>query len=40
VGGAAGEPVGVGARQTVEDTLRKEPEKVAHQVRNWLSEDL
>ena len=38
--GGAAEPVGVGARQTVEDTLRKDPEKVAHQVRNWLSEDM
>jgi flagellar M-ring protein FliF len=37
---AAGEPVGVGARETVEDALRKDPEKVAGQVRNWLSEDI
>jgi flagellar M-ring protein FliF len=27
-------------RQTVEDTLRREPERVATQVRSWLSEDL
>jgi flagellar M-ring protein FliF len=41
-GGAAGggEPVGVGARETVESTLRKDPEKVATQVRTWLSEDM
>ncbi len=39
-GGAGREPVGVGSRQTVEDTLRREPEKVATQVRNWLSEDI
>jgi len=40
--GGAGdrELAGVGARQTVEDTLRREPEKVAHQVRTWLSEDM
>ena len=40
--GGAGdrELAGVGARQTVEDTLRREPEKVAHQVRTWLSDDM
>ncbi len=38
-GGAVPELAGVGARQTVEDALRKEPEKVAHQVRNWMAED-
>jgi flagellar M-ring protein FliF len=36
----APEPVGAGARQTVEDALRREPEKVAGQVRNWMSEDI
>ncbi|HEX2086220.1 MAG TPA: flagellar basal-body MS-ring/collar protein FliF [Solirubrobacteraceae bacterium] len=35
-----GEPVGVSARQTVEDALRKEPERVAGQVRTWLAEDM
>ena len=34
------EPVRVGSRETVEDALRREPEKVAHQVRSWLSEDV
>jgi flagellar M-ring protein FliF len=38
--GALGDPVGVGSRETVEDTLRKDPEKVATQVRTWLSEDM
>ena len=38
--GGVPEPVGVGARETVEETLRKDPEKVAHQVRTWLSEDM
>ena len=38
--GGVGEPVGVGARETVEETLRKDPEKVADQVRTWLSEDM
>ena len=37
---AAAEPVGVGSRETVEDAVRKEPERVAAQVRNWLSEDM
>jgi flagellar M-ring protein FliF len=37
--GAVPELAGVGARQTVEDALRKEPEKVAHQVRSWMAED-
>ena len=40
-GGDGGrEPVGVGARQTIEETLRREPDKVATQVRTWLSEDM
>jgi flagellar M-ring protein FliF len=38
--GGAPEPVGVGSRETVEDALRREPEKVASQVRNWMSEDV
>ena len=38
--GGLGEPVGVGSRETVEETLRKDPGKVAHQVRTWLSEDM
>jgi flagellar M-ring protein FliF len=38
--GPDGTPVGVGARETVEEALRKEPEKVAGQVRTWLSEDM
>ena len=40
VSAGALEPVGVGSRETVEDTIRKEPERVAHQVRTWLSEDM
>jgi flagellar M-ring protein FliF len=40
-GGSAGrEPAAIGSRQTVEDALRREPERVAHQVRTWLSEDV
>jgi flagellar M-ring protein FliF len=39
-GRVVGEPVGVGSREAVEETLRKDPEKVAHQVRTWLSEDM
>ncbi|HEV3001107.1 MAG TPA: flagellar basal-body MS-ring/collar protein FliF [Solirubrobacteraceae bacterium] len=38
--GGVGAPVAAGARQTVEETLRRDPEKVAHQVRSWLSEDM
>jgi flagellar M-ring protein FliF len=40
--GGVGEPVGVGvgSRETVEEQLRKDPSKVASQVRNWLAEDI
>jgi flagellar M-ring protein FliF len=39
-GGVVTEPAGISSRETVESALRKEPEKVASQVRNWLSEDM
>ena len=37
---ADAQPLGVGSRQTVEEALRREPERVAHEVRTWLAEDL
>ncbi len=39
-GGNDREPAVVGSRQAIEEALRREPEKVAHQVRSWLTEDV
>jgi len=39
-GAAATEPAGPSSRQRVEEALRKEPDRVAQQVRSWLTEDM
>ena len=39
-GGAGARNAGVDQRQKVEEAVRKEPERVAAQVRSWLSEEL
>ncbi len=38
--GAVTEPQGPSSRQTVEEALRKDPDRVAQQVRSWLTEDM